>query len=267
MAFKEKIADPTFDSVLEIPTSGDPSHNAMLTITLRYKLNLADAKNPTPGIIVQREGVAKARDGEGFLHSIDDWDDKRRDNYKKAVWRAEKIWNLKFMLAPPLDYDGLDFNHPHPGWKVRPNVMCLFRMECWGVPHLSIHAVRPNDPAPFVNNTARVAPRNMTLDDQAPWRPTLGHELGHALGMRHIKAMLGDARCTADDNANRCYGETEHELANIMGSGRELWPLNAQPWLERIEVHTGVRASRWTASLNMKLAPQVIGTGSSLLDI
>src|SRR5450432_1552314 len=111
MAFTDKVADPVFDSVLEIPTSGDPSHNAMLTITLRYKLNLADGKNATPGIIVQREGAAKARDGEGFLHSIDDWNDKLRENYKKAIWRAEKIWNLKFMLVPPLDYDGLDFKH------------------------------------------------------------------------------------------------------------------------------------------------------------
>ena len=35
----------TFDSHLEIPTSGDPNHNAMLTIVLRYKLDFADSKN------------------------------------------------------------------------------------------------------------------------------------------------------------------------------------------------------------------------------
>src|SRR5262249_58807491 len=50
--FIEDIPDPsTFDSHLEIPTSGDPNANATLTLILRYKLEFADSKNRVPGVV------------------------------------------------------------------------------------------------------------------------------------------------------------------------------------------------------------------------
>jgi hypothetical protein len=254
MAFTVDIpSSNTFDSHLEIPTSGDPNDNAMLTITLRYKLDFADSKNPLPGLI-PLDGILKARDAEGFAHPILDWDAKSRWDFTKAFWRGEKIWNLKFLLIAPRSYSGLDFEHPKPGFFVRPNVLCLFHMEPGGNPHRTVTVFRvdrANDPVPFRNH-------DRLYDDLAPWTPTLGHELGHALGMLHIKALLGDAQCIANHNLDRCYGETDAERANIMGGGRDLWRLNAAPWLDRIASHTNTQKAFWTATLNMKTAPEII---------
>jgi len=95
------VTNNTFDSHLEIPTSGDPHANATLTLILRYKLEFADSKNRVPGVIVNIEGTARARDGTGFSHYITDWDDKSRFNFTRLMWRSEKIWTYKFLLIPP----------------------------------------------------------------------------------------------------------------------------------------------------------------------
>jgi hypothetical protein len=252
------LDDSSFDSTLEIPTSGDPNANATLTLFLRYKLEFADSNNRVANVILNVEGTPRAKDGTGFAHYIADWDDKSRSNFTRLMLRSEKIWTYKFLLIPPRNYNGLDFKHPLPGHYVRPNVMCALRMEPWGKPHIKITVVRVTGPAAFRASTNRVAPRNILLDESAPRSLTLGHELGHALGMLHIKALLGDQACIADDNAPRCYGETPQEQANIMGGGPDLWPLNAQPWLDRIEVHTKTQKAFWTATLEMKKRPETL---------
>jgi hypothetical protein len=262
MALDEFIDDVfinnTFDSHLEIPTSGDPHHNATLTLVLRYKLEFADSKNRVPGVIVDIEGTPRARDMTGFAHFITDWDDRSRFNFTRLMWRSEKIWTYKFMLTPPRNYSGLDFKHSLPGHYVRPNVMCALRMEPWGTPHIKITAVRITGPVAFRASTEHLPPRNILFDEAAPQSPVLGHELGHALGMLHIKALLGDRACVADDNAPRCYGETPQELTNIMGAGRDLWPLNAAPWIDRIVLHTKTQKAFWTATMDMKTPPETL---------
>ena len=263
--FLVDITDPTFDSHLEIPTSGDPHHNATLTLVLRYKLEFADSKTRVPGVIVDIEGTPRARDGAGVAQYITDWDDQSRSNFTRLMWRSQKIWTYKFMLIPPLNYDGLDFRHPLPGHYVRPNVMCALQMEPWGPPHIRITVVRAAMPEAFTHATSRTPPRNMLLEEAAPRSPVLGHELGHVLGMRHIKAILGDQACLADDNAPRCYGETALELANIMGAGRDLWPLNAAPWIERIASHTQTQAASWTATMDMKTPPETLTFAQHIL--
>ena len=252
----------TFDSHLEIPTSGDPRHNAMLTITLRYKLDFADSRNMRPGL-VRLDGIVKFRDSDGFAHPILDWDIKSRTDFSNAFFRGERIWNLKYSLLTPSNYNGLDFNHPDPGFVVRPNVWCLFHLEPSNDPHRTITVVRPDrdsDPVAFRAN-------DMLLDDRAPWMPTLGHELGHALGMLHIKALLGDQECIKDHNLDRCYGETDVERANIMGSGTQLWLLNAAPWLDRIATHTQTQKGSWTPVLDLKTSPKKITLAQSLLNL
>jgi hypothetical protein len=266
-AFIEDISTSEFDSHLEIPTSGDPHHNATLTITLRYKLEFADSQNRVPGVIVQRENVAKALDGEQFAHSIDDWDNQSRYNFTRLMWRCEKIWNLKFMLITPRSYSGLDFPDLLPSHFVRPNVRCALRMEPWGNPHIKITVVRVTDPFPFTAFTRRTPPRHMLLDQIAPQTPILGHELGHVLGMMHIRTILGDKGCIADDNAPKCYGETAQELANIMGKGRTLWQLNAAPWLNRVALHTQTQAGVWAATMDMTTLPQRLSFAQHLLNL
>jgi len=263
--FLDDITDTSFDSHLEIPTSGDPHHNATLTLSLRYKLEFADSKNRVPGVIVDIEGTARARDGKGRAQYITDWDDQSRANFTRLLWRSQKIWTYKFMLIPPRNYSGLDFKHPLPGHYVRPNVMCALQMEPWGTPHIRITVVRATMPSEFETSTERAPPRNMLLDETAARSPALGHELGHVLGMRHIKALLGDKACIAHDNTPRCYGETALEAANIMGTGRDLWPLNAAPWLERVALHTQTEAGLWTATMDMKTPPETLTLAQHVL--
>jgi hypothetical protein len=98
----------------------------------------------------------------------------------------------------------------------------------------------------------------MLLEEHDPQTRALGHELGHALGMQHIKALLGDQACIADDNAPTCYGETPYELANIMGTGSDLWPPNAAPWLDRIALHTKTQKCFWIPTMDMTTPPQII---------
>lgn len=257
-AFLDDITDPTFDSHLDIPTSGDPHHNATLTLVLRYKLEFADGKNPVPGVVETIEGTPRTRDGTGLAQYITDWDDQSRSSFTRLMWRSQKIWTYKFMLIPPRNYSRLDFKHPLPGQYVRLNVMCALQMEPWGTPHIRVTVVRSAGPEAFQASTNRAPPRNMLLDESAPRLPVLGHELGHVLGMRHIKTILGDKACIAHDNAPRCYGETALELANIMGAGRDLWPLNAAPWLERVAAHTQTQAGLWTATMDMKTPPETL---------
>jgi hypothetical protein len=251
----------TFDSHLEIPTSGDPSANATLTLTLRYKLEFADGKNRVTGVIVERESQPKALDGTKFAHDITDWDDQSRAAFTKRMWLSQKIWTYKFLLIPPPNYSGLDFKHPQPGLCVRPNVMCALQMQSFGAPHIRITVVRVAEgPMPFTESTNDAPPRNILITESAPQTPVLGHELGHALGMKHIKVLLGDKACMAHDNAERCYGETPQELANIMGQGRDLWPINAQPWIERIMLHTNTRPDLWKPSMDLRTPPQILKT-------
>jgi hypothetical protein len=254
-----EVVGNVFDSSLELPTSGDPRHNAILRITLRYRLRFADSKNRVPGVIVDIENSARAKDGTGFAHYIEDWDGPSRTAFTKLMWVSERIWTFKFMLITPKTYREFDFAHSVPGQFVRPNVMCALRMEPdGGNPHINVTAVRVSGPTTFRSSTSHVPPHDMLLEEGDPRLPVLGHEMGHALGMPHIKAMLGDAACKLDDNAPRCYGETAQEMANIMGTGRDLWPLNAEPWLDRIAVHTGAKKDTWKATVDMTTPPQIV---------
>jgi hypothetical protein len=260
------IVNTTFDSELRLPNrwaeptslnfenGGAPVNNALLTLKLRYKLEFADSKNQVAGVIVRRDNIWKAKDAEGFAHPILDWDDKSRKRFTSAFERGEKIWNLRFQLLTPLTHRGFDFSHPEqPSVTVRPNVACLFGMSPSDNPHVKITVVRvdrDNDPIDFRAHEG-------LYHDMVPWRPTLGHELGHAIGLPHIKVLLGDAQCMIAPNEDRCYGETEEEKANIMGSGTQLLPINAKPWLERIAAHTTTAATDWTASLYARGGPQL----------
>jgi hypothetical protein len=114
-------------------------------------------------------------------------------------------------------------------------------------------------------------------------RSTFAHEVGHALGLPHIgvthKAPLCQVAILADtllpesvtssssfpavlgggSNSNACYGDSGPAKlgANIMGFGMEFDESNAQPWLDRLALHTSTKASDWKVSLKKKLALKI----------
>ncbi len=94
---------------------------------------------------------------------------------------------------------------------------------------------------------------------------TIAHEVGHAIGLKHVGVLKARPQCTfaialksagiknvsshldRGSNAEVCYGEfdTPGLAENIMGLGTKFEEINAQPWVERVVMHTNTSAKDW----------------------
>lgn len=120
-----------------------------------------------------------------------------------------------------------------------------------------------------------ITPRNnFSQDGSGAWVQhanylTIVHEIGHAIGQPHSGVLHKDILCSAailsgdgptlegtpigalfkgKSNSQACYGTFAPLTTsdNVMGSGTQFDETNAQPWLDRIAVHTQTKASDWT---------------------
>lgn len=171
--------DGWFQSKLEIPDGNDPNQNAWLTITLRYSLNFVDGYNEKAGVTVEKDGKHFALDFNKNIFPIIPWDGLSRTKFTNVFPGGEKIWNYRFVLITPLDYSGLDYESSvGPGWLVRSNVVCLFRLVPDNAkPHRRIDVVRLD---PSIPSKSFRSYRDL-YDDGDLYDTTFGHELGHAL--------------------------------------------------------------------------------------
>jgi hypothetical protein len=98
---------------------------------------------------------------------------------------------------------------------------------------------------------------------------TIAHEVGHAIGLPHIGVLKHRPQCTfaialksfgiknvsshldGGSNSKVCYGRFDSAgvADNIMGVGTKFEAVNAQPWLERVAMHTNTPASDWNVLL------------------
>ena len=93
---------------LEVPSGNNPFQNAWLTLTLSYDFR--------------------------FL-----------DSFVRHFQQGEAIWNHKFLIVPPPDFDLLDYiSSAFPGYLMRPNILCLFRMISGGANAKTFNVVRLN---------------------------------------------------------------------------------------------------------------------------
>lgn len=286
--FKPKIDNlPRFTSLLEVPSGENPEQNAWLTLTLRYRLDFVDRASPH-GIVHHVKGKPHVADFDKWLYPILDWDGPSTELFRRIFQRGESIWNFQFLLKTPKNYDGIDYSSfGGSGWTVRPNVLCLFRLEPAVVsPHLRLRVVRLD---PLVHEVTKLwKPQEKKAATPTLFRshsglytsldvytPILGHELGHALGMSHIKNLAGDKPCLADEKKGkfpeRCYGETQEERENIMGSGTRVYLLNAKPWQDRILKHTSVHGYKpppqdaWAPTGVLKTPPRKVPMNVSVV--
>jgi hypothetical protein len=213
-----------YDSILEVPSGRNPDQNAWLTLKLRVELNFVDSTHPAKGprkndlLVQQKDGKWYAKDGDGWLFPILDWSTSVKEKFKKDfVKKAEKVWNWQFVLLTPRDYQDLDLtSFSGSGWLLRPNVLCLFRLElALSNVHRTINVVNLAKGTKQVVNVDKKKhpnPQNITspmnagtwrsdasdYDDNDLFQPyvwnasnkvmhdTIGHEVGHALGQEHI---------------------------------------------------------------------------------
>ena len=264
---------------LETPSGKDPFQNAWLTLTLGYGLNFLDSRirgrvaNESGGgaIIVEDKNLGWcARDTDDYLFPILDWGYDSITKFAKLFQQGEQIWNHKFLIKPPDDFDKLDYSSPvFPGYVMRPNILCLFRMVSGARASEIFNVVRINpdvfaDPKFEAPNykTKKTKPakngfrsHSSLLTDGDVYTPVLGHELGHAIDEDHILALKGDAQCKVNPNLDRCYGLTPEEIRNIMGVGTEITEINVGPWIDHLQNIVG--GDRMHCKIVMMTDPKV----------
>jgi hypothetical protein len=248
--------------------------NAELTITLRIELSpvrtlnemvskLPPGLQPWVKMVVSTDRSFYPDAGKKRIE-ITEW--------KQADWltwltkyqkEGQKYWNGRFWLKTPATWTKFDFSH---GKKtIRPNVYCRFVLEASDKPfreghHKKITVVKLKKKEFFQSHDSLYDNQDIYL------RPTEGarkqlplvHEVGHALGMLHVRNLVDPSLCGgADLNDDMCYGTTEFEKDNIMGKGMKITAANANPWLERIAEHTGTKKDDWKVSTH-RIYPRVV---------
>ena len=283
----ERFKGKLFDSYLG--KNSHPTQNHSLKLYLRVNLKPVQGKRTAPDTTKKNFPIKDWSDGEWF-------------RFTSQFERQSHLWNGRFWLVPPKQFSILD--DKRSGRAVRPNVQCFLFTEVVNsvstahrtieVVNLDIDAVKeklgiesPGSGTYRSNSThldaLDVAPRNTHYEDDRGVEHTIknyytiAHELGHAIGLKHIGVLKSRPECTfaislkargvknvsshlrRGSNAKVCYGEFDSAglAENIMGLGTRFETVNAQPWLERVAMHTNTAASDWKVVLTSQ-APHAV---------
>jgi len=291
--WEEKFRDKSFDSYLG--KSSHPTQNHGLHLYLQVFLNP-----------INKRTAAKDADKKTF--PIKDWSPAAWEKFREEFQKQSNMWNNKFLLIPPRHFSVAD--HDLGRKFVRPNVACQVHIELVdsrnqahrkiNVFNIDVDEVRRRDDIDDANprlgkfrsddrhldsTDVRTGPRTYEDHDGNEYTVknhyTIAHEVGHALGLKHIGALKHTEKCElamkfkedkkdpkdipssmrGGGNAKVCYGEFDNDAIglaeNIMGLGYKFEAVNAAPWQERLGMHTNTTPYDWRVSL-IPLHPQTV---------
>lgn len=276
--------DPTYDTTLE---NDNASGNLVLKITLRMFLNKVEPDKITEPVfraLAASRGITvpPGTTPGGYLSTwnknakmIGDWPDTAWNAFRNNVATQAKVWDGKFWLIPPDNFD--HFDRAVGSWAtkeneviIRPNIKCEFKLEFAASAsnaHAKIDAINlldddfRADSATYTSQSTIPTFHSFYRDQNNTLIPTvqsvIAHEVGHAIGQPHIGQQRNLPLCNlaiAQANlpggsaagvfvggigATVCYGygASAGDINNIMGVGSVFSIENAKPWLDRILDH------------------------------
>lgn len=256
-----------FDAFLYQPV--DETAQLKLTIKLRIQLR------QTPPRLIPLQ-----KDANGKAFWTKPWTGLDWQNFVGGATFQANLWNNRFWLIPPPSFNDFDRTFAtFPGQVWRPNIRCELEVDfnATNDVHRSID-VANIDTRMLTGRTAgpgTFRSHALLYDslDIVPWISPYGpthssrhyvvaHEIGHAIGLGHIGALLKTPLCeyaqTLDDmgldridprtkggrNSQYCYGHSQGSAVagNIMGVGDQFTVENAAPWVWAMY---GIRSRPW----------------------
>lgn len=282
----EKASEDTFDS--ELFLSPDPMQNHSLVLTLNIFLKQIVSNKGLPA------GKAKDADGDVFLVKPwegQTWDSFKRLFREQARNWSYKFWLVPPDSYAGLDVGSGDYRRrPNVYCDLEINFVgnVALAHRTISVVNLDVTRLGKKISSATFRSHERLYDSldtkertNKYYDDLQEIQKhahylTIPHEIGHALGLPHIGVTYKDPQCmlavmldeqnfdqdllpamyTGGSNAKVCYGhgQSAKRSGNIMGGGTLFEKVNAQPWVDRIALHTRTDPKDWYVSLQ-KLNP------------
>ena len=181
------------------------------------------------------------------------WEDGQFERFKRLVLAsAQRFWDKAFWLKTPSNYDGLNWPDEKPTHRC--NVNCRLKLIDTVHPvdaHCSIAAYRVMDIEPdFPQSSHHFSSRVMDAVQRIPRSNMVQlphiHEVGHWLGLGHVRARDITAPGANDDAA---YGIKLSEMEDLMGRGMVRHKWHSGPWQEAAATITGTRKGDWGVSM------------------